>query len=57
MLSLIPSETEQILMLGALLDSGETQYPYVETCSGSSVLYALADGRMQLGCVKFLVQT
>lgn len=28
----------------------------METCSGSSVLYGLADGRMQLGHVKFLVQ-
>lgn len=57
MLSLIPSETEQILILGALLDPGETQYQSVETYSGSSVLYGLADGRMQLGYVKFLVQT
>lgn len=57
-ISLSPSETEQILILGALLDPGETQYHSVETCNdGSSVFYGLADGRMQLGHGKCLVQT
>lgn len=58
MLPLLPSETEQALILGALLEPGEALYHSVETCCGSSsALYGLADGTVQLGHVKFLVQT